>query len=115
VVTGEAVRQRRIIVGLASQIIEKRGKPMDLDSILTKVSDAILTLQKLTNIWVWQVTEDVRPEDMERALLNDENVEEQREERKHRWTIRPRSNRMLWWILNVTVLILVFIAWYLRW
>ncbi len=59
---------------------------MDVDSILTKVSDTILTLQKLTNIWVWQVTDDVRPEDVERALGTDGNVETQREERKlARW------------------------------
>ncbi len=59
---------------------------MDVDSILTKVSDTILTLQKLTNIWGWQVTEDVRPEDVERALGTDGNVETQREERKlARW------------------------------
>jgi hypothetical protein len=113
-VGGETVRQRHIIVGLAGQILEKRGKPMDLDTIITKVSDAILTLQKLTNIWVWQVTEDVRPEDVERALLKEENVEEQRAERENRWSILPRSHRVLWWILNITVLILVFIVWYLR-
>jgi len=87
VVAGEAVRQRRIVLGVAGQIIDDGGKTMDLDSILTKVSDAILTLQKLTNIWVWQVTEDVRPEDVERALRKDKNDEEQREERKQRWTI----------------------------
>ncbi len=59
---------------------------MDVDSIWTKVSDTILTLQKLTNIWGWQVTEDVRPEDVERALGTDGNVETQREERKlARW------------------------------
>jgi hypothetical protein len=87
---------------------------MNLDTILNKVENAILTLQKLTNIWVWQVTEDVRPEDVERALLKDENVEEQRKEREHRWTALPRSHRVLWWVLTLTVLSLVFIAWYFR-
>jgi hypothetical protein len=86
---------------------------MDLDSILTKVSDAILTLQKLTNIWVWQVTEDVRPEDVERVLRKDRTVEELRAERERRWAALPRSHRVLWWMLTLTVLIIVFIVWYL--
>jgi hypothetical protein len=88
---------------------------MNLDTILNKISDAILTLQKLTNIWVWQVTEDVRPEDVERALRKEGTVEEQREEREHKWTALSRSHRVLWWVLNLTVLIIVFIVWYLRW
>ena len=33
-----------------------------LDNILNKISDFLLNLQKLTNIWVWYVMEDVRPE-----------------------------------------------------
>ncbi|MHC4535576.1 MAG: hypothetical protein ACYS6K_16625 [Planctomycetota bacterium] len=41
---------------------------MDLDEILNKVSDFILSLQKLTNIWVFHATEDVKQEDVASIL-----------------------------------------------
>jgi hypothetical protein len=41
---------------------------MDLDEILNKISDFIPSLQKLTNIWVFHATEDVRQEDLASIL-----------------------------------------------
>lgn len=39
-----------------------------VDDILNKISDILLTLQKMTNIWVFPVTEDVRQEDVASLL-----------------------------------------------
>ena len=39
-----------------------------LDKILNKVSDFLLTLQKMTHLWVWIGTEDVRAEELEVIL-----------------------------------------------
>ncbi len=39
-----------------------------LDKILNKVSDFLVTLQKLTGHWIWMVTGDVRSEELARAL-----------------------------------------------
>jgi len=39
-----------------------------MDKILNKVSDFLVTLQKLTGHWIWMVTEDVRSEELEMIL-----------------------------------------------
>ena len=39
-----------------------------LDKILNKVSDFLLTLQKLTGHWIWMSTEDLRSEELEMIL-----------------------------------------------
>ena len=54
---------------MSSSTTEKPKEKSDsLDDILNKLSDGILTLQKLTNIWAYHITEDVRPEDIASAL-----------------------------------------------
>ncbi len=49
---------------------------MWLDKILNKVSDFLLTLQKLTHLWVWIGTEDVRSEELETILPMKEITDE---------------------------------------
>jgi hypothetical protein len=49
---------------------------MWLDKILNKVSDFLLTLQKLTHLWVWIGTEDVRSEELEMILPMQEITDE---------------------------------------
>jgi hypothetical protein len=49
---------------------------MWLDKILNKVSDFLLTLQKLTHLWVWIGTEDVRSEELEMILPMKEITDE---------------------------------------
>ena len=39
-----------------------------LDKILNIVSDLLVTLQKLTGVWIWMVTEDVRQKELEVIL-----------------------------------------------
>ena len=54
---------------MSSSTTEKQDEKSDsLDTMLNKVSNGILTAQKLTNIWVYHMTEDVRPEDVASAL-----------------------------------------------
>ena len=47
-----------------------------LDKILNKVSDFLVTLQKLTGRWIWMVTEDVRSEELEMILPMKEITDE---------------------------------------
>ena len=47
-----------------------------LDKILNKASDFLVTLQKLTNRWVWMVTEDVRSEELDMILPMQEITDE---------------------------------------
>ncbi len=47
-----------------------------LEKILNKVSDFLLTLQKLTHLWVWIGTEDVRSEELEMILPMKEVTDE---------------------------------------
>ena len=49
---------------------------MTLDSILKKILYSILTLQKLTNIWVFHVTEDVRQDDVASMLPPEKSTSE---------------------------------------
>jgi hypothetical protein len=47
-----------------------------LDKILNIVSDFLVTLQKLTGVWIWMVTEDVRSEELETILPMQEITDE---------------------------------------
>ncbi len=49
---------------------------MWLDKILNKISDFLLTLQKLTHLWVWIGTEDVKSEELEVILPMKEIIDE---------------------------------------
>lgn len=51
---------------------------MNVDDILTRISDGILSLQKLTNIWVFHATEDIRQEDVALVLPPEQGTSEDR-------------------------------------
>ena len=47
-----------------------------LEKILNKVSDFLVTLQKMTGVWIWMVTEDVRQKELEVILPMKEVTDE---------------------------------------
>jgi hypothetical protein len=109
-----------------SNTVEK--KQSILDYVLTKINDWIVELQKFTNIWVWQVTEDIHAEDVASVLPPATSKEESKEGQPDTPTIhldeQPQAHeltptqrvwslslRVWWYILTIIVLFFVVFVW----
>ena len=90
-----------------------------LDTVLNRVSDGILTLQKLTNIWVFHVTEDVRQEDVAQVLPPEKGTSEEKtpvippvEDQAVNQVTVPKASvreRNLWWLCTVVFMVALIV------
>jgi hypothetical protein len=88
---------------------------VDLDKILNKISDFILSLQKLTNIWVFHATEDVRQENVASVLPPEEKppkdealvLPSTEKPAVQQLTVQKASarERKLWWLCTVLFMV----------
>lgn len=103
-----------------------------LDYVLTKINDCIVELQKFTNIWVWQVTEDIHAEDVASVLPPETPKKEFRkkqteqpperypEKQEPTTQLTPQQRvwslglRVWWYVLTILVLVFVLFGWFLR-
>ena len=92
---------------------------MTLDSILNKISDFILILQKLTNIWVFHATEDVRQDDVASVLPPEKSTSENEipvtlpvdDQKVNQVTVTKASvrERNLWWLCTIVFMVSLFV------
>ena len=88
---------------------------MTLDSILNKISDLTLTLQKLTNIWVFHAIEDVKQEDVASVLPLEKSTSENEirvtlpvDDQAVNQVIVTKASvreRNLWWLCSIVFMV----------